>query len=281
MADMVKRYTDFLSNPRVLDKEFLLELLDEVEKILVSESDTVFGEIDAQRLLFVGDTHGDVYSSIKALKNNDITKVFLGDYVDRGAFQIENLELLLLAKVTYPDKIYLLRGNHETWEMNERYGFFEEVLRNYDLEVYRRIHDIFSNLNIAYVVNSEIFAVHGGIAKGLEKINQISNIPKGPEVLDNNIVFQMLWNDPSEEIEDYAPSFRGQGIYLYGKKPVEEFLEKNGLKLIVRAHEPYPEGYRELFSGKLLSIFSCRFYPIEKPRALLIEGNKRKIVDLL
>ncbi|MGB9709021.1 MAG: metallophosphoesterase [Infirmifilum sp.] len=274
-----KSFEDFLKELRPLRRDSLIELLDDVTTILKSEEQLI--KIEAPRILFVGDTHGDVESSIKALKSDASVKVFLGDYVDRGKFQIENIELLLLAKREYPDKVFLLRGNHESREMNEVYGFLREMLNYYDYEVYELMLKVFSNMSVAATVNNEIFAVHGGIAKGLYSANQIENLPKSEHNIDDEIIFQMLWNDPSEEVEDFAPSPRGWGIYLYGRKPVESFLEESGLKFIVRAHEPFPEGYKIFFDGKLISIFSCRFYPIENPRALLVENKKREIQDLV
>ena len=79
--------------------------------------------------------------------------MFLGDYVDRGIYSIECIVLLIAMKIQYPNRIHLMRGNHESRTMTEYFTFREEVLEKYDNEVYDAILQMFDTLPLVAIVN--------------------------------------------------------------------------------------------------------------------------------
>ena len=82
-------------------------------------------------LLVCGDIHGQFYDLVELFKVGgecpDRNYLFLGDFVDRGYYSVETFLLLLALKVRYPDRITLIRGNHESRQITQVYGFYETV----------------------------------------------------------------------------------------------------------------------------------------------------------
>lgn len=246
--------------------------LDEVKSVVGSAVEMYKSKYDSPfagnfevngNVIFVGDTHGaiDVTSKVFSdFADNADLVVFLGDYVDRGEDQLGNLLLILRKMVENPNKYIVLRGNHESPITNEYYGFKEEVKEKLGEENYEMFIELFSYMPYAAVVNG-YFCVHGGLPMGLEKVEEIKKLPRPDVNPDNPIAFQLLWNDPREGIDDldFLPSIRGEGIYFFGKRVVDNFLENNSLKGIIRGHE-VADGFRTDMSGKVITVFSSRYH---------------------
>lgn len=265
----------------IVNRDFLSDIIDAIGRdgklVRVNTTEDVY---------FIGDLHGD-YESLKRIISLSHERsgiyVFLGDYVDRGPSQLETFLGVLIFKLFNKDRTIVLRGNHEDPFMNEYYGFIYHLMSRLKGEwriFYQNfIIPLYVSLPVSAVIKLgeglRIFAVHGGIPIEAPSLDELEKIPEQETITDSTLL-QLLWNDPREGLEEYEPSFRGPGIYYFGRRILEEFLSKNDLSLVIRAHEPVEDGYEALFNGKLYTVFTCRFYGI-KPAILRI--TKEGIIE--
>lgn len=162
--------------------------------------------------------------------------LFMGDFVDRGHFSVETFLLLLALKVRYPDRITLIRGNHESRQITQVYGFYDECLRKYgSVNVWRYCTDVFDYLSLSALIDDRIFCVHGGLSPAISTLDQICTIDRKQEVPHDGPMCDLMWSDP-DEIQGWALSTRGAG-FIFGADVVKKFNQMNGLNLVCRAHQ--------------------------------------------
>ncbi len=280
---------------RYSDRNYSLKL-DEIDQICNDAIVVLNREPSLLRIggptIIVGDTHANIgsiqYSIRKFLRevHNGKSILFLGDYVDRGKYapggpnSIKNVALLLKLKTMFPDKVFLLRGNHEDASVNSRNGFGgPECAKEYGDDgenVFNRFNNAFNYLSLAAVVNDDTFCVHGGISHELNYINQINDIEKPldyeqlsiKDFFDNmkdpgsynSLAIDLLWSDPCESLKEFISSNgRGAG-QMYGRNVTKAFLARNNLRRIVRAHEVV-DGHADVFGdGSVITLFSAPDY---------------------
>jgi protein phosphatase len=80
----------------------------------------------------IGDIHGQILDLFRILNKfgfpGSASYLFLGDLVDRGEFSIECLVCVFLMKVIWPDRVWVIRGNHEFAFLCSQCGFFNSIL---------------------------------------------------------------------------------------------------------------------------------------------------------
>ncbi|XP_038702243.1 serine/threonine-protein phosphatase PP1-like isoform X2 [Tripterygium wilfordii] len=187
-----------------------------------------------------GDVHGQYSDLLKLLESGGFPPranyLFLGDYVDRGKQSLETICLLLAYKIKYPENFFLLRGNHECASVNRIYGFYDECKRRFNVRLWRIFTDCFNCLPVAALVDGKILCMHGGISPDLRNLDQIRNLQRPTDVPDSGLLCDLLWSDPSNDIQGWGANDRGVS-YTFGADRVIEFLKKHDIDLIVRAHQ--------------------------------------------
>jgi serine/threonine-protein phosphatase PP1-1 len=167
------------------------------------------------------DSSGDESSNAAPQMSGNQNYIFLGDFVDRGYFSLETFTLLMCLKAKYSDKVTLVRGNHESRQITQVYGFYEECFQKYgSSSVWKCCCQVFDFLALAAVVDGKILCVHGGLSPEIRTLDQIRVVARAQEIPHEGAFCDLVWSDP-EEVDTWAVSPRGAG-WLFGEKVASE-----------------------------------------------------------
>lgn len=259
------RWLEQIKKCIVLKESEMKQLCEKVKELLLEESNIQ----PVRSPVFVcGDIHGQFHDLLELFfvaggmpsDENNTNFIFLGDYVDRGYFSLETFTLLMILKIKYPHRITLLRGNHESRQITQVYGFYEECITKYgSTTVWKYCCQVFDFLTLAAIIDGKIFCVHGGLSPEIRMLDQIRVLTRAQEVPHEGGFCDLVWSDP-DDVETWAVSPRGAG-WLFGPKISKEFNHLNNLSLIARAHQLVMEGFRYNFKERdVVTVWSAPNY---------------------
>lgn len=226
----------------------------------------------------VGDIHGQYHDLLEIFRilgpPPNTNYLFLGDYVDRGYYLVETISLLIVLKLRYPERVFLIRGNHELRTITTNYGFYTEVLNKYlgDAQVWTDITDLFDYLPLAATVDGRLLAVHGGLLPLCQQLDQIRALDRFKEIPHDGVMADLVWLDPDTEIMDFKLLPRGAG-YLFGLDVINKFTRENNLGQVIRAHQLCNEGYTLYWKGKCVTVWLA-------PNYCYRCGNKASVLEI-
>ena len=107
-------------------------------------------------------------------------------------------------QVRFSSRITILRGNHESRQIIQVYGFYDECLRKYGnanvwkyftgedyedrtlliviISIFHVSPDLFDYLPLTALVDSQIFCLHGGLSPSIDTLDHIRALDRLQEV---------------------------------------------------------------------------------------------------
>eukprot|EP00930_Biecheleria_cincta_P089198 TRINITY_DN78469_c0_g1_i1.p1 TRINITY_DN78469_c0_g1~~TRINITY_DN78469_c0_g1_i1.p1 ORF type:complete len:352 (-),score=65.48 TRINITY_DN78469_c0_g1_i1:109-1092(-) len=244
--------------------EVTVQLLCQEARAVYAEQPMLL-EIDPP-LNLCGDIHGQYHDLLRIFENGgyppNANYLFLGDYVDRGKKSLETMCLLFAYKVKYPENFFLLRGNHESPSICRIYGFYDECKQRYNVKIWKTFCDVFNYMPACAIIDDKVICMHGGLSPSMEGIdlrNEINAMQRPADIPDSGFLCDLLWSDPSEATQLWGANDRGVSV-SFSAQVVREFLHREHMDLIVRAHQVVEDGYEFFADRGLVTIFSAPNY---------------------
>jgi hypothetical protein len=240
------------------------QVLDELERTVPVRSAVVDlpGPPIEEAVVF-GDTHGDWRSTVAVSRRflsavRTRIMVGLGDYVDRapvdcGEGSVANALFLLSLTAAYPDRVFLLQGNHETHRIIPviPHDLPEEVdqLWGPEAERYTRILGLLERGPLAAVTSSGVYLAHAGFPR----VASTNDWKAAVDPRDQDTLLDIVWGDC-----EAARSHRGIAV-RFDEPDLDRFLRSTGLHVFVRGHDPDLSG-RSIYHHHCLTLHTSRTY---------------------
>lgn len=215
MSDLDKAIAQ-LRACRPIPENQVKELCHKARELLIEEGNVV--GVDAP-VTICGDIHGQFHDLMELFRvGGDVPEtnyLFMGDFVDRGFYSLESFLLLLCLKVRYPDRITLIRGNHESRQITTVYGFYDECMRKYgSANVWRYCCEVFDYLALGALVTGAATNIDPTPASFANPSTQTTNDLTSSQATAATAL------DPDEEIEIEILNADGQIISRFPRNNI-------------------------------------------------------------
>lgn len=160
--DFITKMIDTFRSQKLIHIQYALRIVLESRAIMTALPNIVdLAVYKGQHITVCGDVHGQFYDLVDCIfKENGLPSrtnpyIFNGDFVDRGSFSVEVILTLLAFKCYDPQCIHLIRGNHESLNMNKIYGFEGECAAKYSDLFFKCFSEFFQSLPLAYTLHGK------------------------------------------------------------------------------------------------------------------------------
>ncbi|XP_070180925.1 serine/threonine-protein phosphatase 5-like [Littorina saxatilis] len=261
----VKDLLQTFKEQKGLHKKYAYKILLDVKEYFQKQPSLVHITVkDGEKFTVCGDIHGQFYDLVNIFEINGLPSetnpyLFNGDFVDRGSFSVECIFTLFSFKLLYPNHFFMARGNHESENMNQMYGFEGEVRSKFSTQMAALFTEVFNCLPLAHCIDRKILVMHGGLPENPNtSLEEIAKVDRNRQPPESGIMCDLLWSDP-QTLPGTSPSKRGVGVQ-FGPNVTADFLKRNGLDYIIRSHEVKDKGYEVSHDGKCVTVFSAPNY---------------------